>query len=131
MLGKGIVAIGGVDFGPKPGDAATARQSWGQQPCPRRSSRSRSPRPAVSFGGFGYLEESLAEATYIADAYAAYRPDEPAPVLLTGRDATEGALKALAAPPRVLHLATHGYYLETGSIEGAAAPAVRHHARRR
>ena len=39
-------------------------------------------------------------------------------MLLTGAEATEGALKALAAPPRVLHLATHGYYLETGSVEG-------------
>ena len=39
-------------------------------------------------------------------------------MLLTGADATEGALKTLAAPPRVLHLATHGYYLEAGSIDG-------------
>ena len=37
---------------------------------------------------------------------------------LTGANAAEGALKALAAPPRVLHLATHGYYLETGSVDG-------------
>ena len=38
--------------------------------------------------------------------------------LATGRDATEAAVKSLALPPRVLHFATHGFYLASGTIEG-------------
>ena len=54
----------------------------------------------------------------IGETYADFRRDEPAPIVLTGENATEAALKSLAAPPRVLHLATHGYYLQSGSIRG-------------
>jgi len=69
-------------------------------------------------GGFDPLKESLAEVNNIARDYAASRPEEPKPLVLKNNDATERALRELSPPPRVLHLATHGYYLETGSIEG-------------
>ena len=54
----------------------------------------------------------------MAKAYAARHPDEPAPVVLSGSAASETALKRLATPPRVLHLATHGFYLANGAVEG-------------
>ncbi|MEL7471458.1 MAG: CHAT domain-containing protein, partial [Pseudomonadota bacterium] len=72
----------------------------------------------AQFSAFQALPASGQEVTAIGQAYAALRPDEPAPIVLKGADATEAAVKALAATPRVLHFATHGYYLESGSIEG-------------
>jgi CHAT domain-containing protein len=43
----------------------------------------------------------------------------------TGADATEGALKALASP-EILHLSTHGFFLEArGAASPAEPPAVR------
>ncbi|MEL6325071.1 MAG: CHAT domain-containing protein, partial [Pseudomonadota bacterium] len=72
----------------------------------------------AQFEAFGALPATEQEVTYIGDAYAAFRPDEPPPVVLTGANATEAAVKALAAPPRVLHFATHGYYLASGTIQG-------------
>ena len=111
-LGKGLVAVGGVDFGPRAG-AAPETDVAAADAAAAAIAETRS-----QFGGFGALPESGAEASSIAETYAVFRPDEPAPVLLLGAEATEGALKGLAAPPRVLHLATHGYYLATGSVDG-------------
>ena len=109
--------------GSSPSAASTSARG---RPAPRPSAELAAADAAAAaiaetrsqIGGFGALPESGAEASHIAEAYAVFRPDEPAPVLLLGSDATEGALKGLAAPPRVLHLATHGYYLATGSIDG-------------
>ncbi len=45
----------------------------------------------------------------------------PDTTLLTGHHATESSLKALVAP-RMLHLATHGFFLEDSGNEGLAKP---------
>jgi CHAT domain-containing protein len=45
----------------------------------------------------------------------------PDTTLLTGHHATESSLKALVAP-RMLHLATHGFFLEESGNEGLAKP---------
>ena len=81
-------------------------------------------------GDFGFLGESLAEAENVEKAYAARHPAEPAPVVLSGSAASDGT-EALATPPRVLHLATHGFYLANGRGGGPAAAAVGGGARRR
>jgi CHAT domain-containing protein len=45
---------------------------------------------------------------------------ESPPQVLAGRDATEGAFKRAAPGQRVLHLATHGFFLGSGCTPGAA-----------
>ena len=40
-----------------------------------------------------------------------------------GKEATEGRLKNLDQPPRVLHLSTHGFYLENASLTDWAEEA--------
>ena len=61
-------------------------------------------------GGFNPLPETAPEVDAIARLYRASRTGEPVSVW-PGQQAREKRLKALAAPPRVLHLATHGFYL--------------------
>jgi CHAT domain-containing protein/Tfp pilus assembly protein PilF len=53
-----------------------------------------------------------------AQALAKFLPNAQ---VLTGRQATENALKETHAP-RILHLATHGFFLDQVTISGQAAP---------
>lgn len=57
---------------------------------------------------FGSLPGTAAEATAIA-------PKLPGAILLMGSQATESALKQVQAP-RILHIATHGFFLEDMSL---------------
>jgi CHAT domain-containing protein len=52
----------------------------------------------------------------VAAWYKARRPDEPAEIW-SGAEASKARLMALETPPRVLHLATHGFYLPGQSSE--------------
>ncbi len=116
-IGKGLVVVGGVDFGSGSADQQAAAPS-ASVVATTDGTRAALVTTREQLLNFGPLRESLAEAQDIAAAYAAFRPSEPAPVVLSGLGATEAALKGLVVPPRVLHLATHGYYLATGSIDG-------------
>lgn len=113
VTGKGLVALGRVDFGPV--DLAAAEPAPDAPPSDLRAVVDAT---RAQFAAFKPLDATLDEVTYIGEAYATFRPDEPAPVVLTGTEATEAAVKALATPPRVLHFATHGYYLASGTIQG-------------
>jgi CHAT domain-containing protein len=59
--------------------------------------------------GFAALPGSAEEVEQIARQYRVMRKDEPVETW-TADQATEDRLKANARPPRVLHLATHGFY---------------------
>ena len=59
--------------------------------------------------GFKALQASGKEVEAIARLYRVGRRDEPVEVW-DGHEAGEARLKALNRPPRVLHLATHGFY---------------------
>jgi len=59
--------------------------------------------------GFGPLAASKGEIEAIGSQYRVNRRDEPVE-LWSEQDASEARLKALPRPPRVLHLATHGFY---------------------
>ncbi|POF29862.1 CHAT domain-containing tetratricopeptide repeat protein [Roseibium marinum] len=113
--GKGLVAFGGVDFE----TMQLAALPTNAEPVADASlNRAAIDITRRQFTRFPPLPHTENEVTDIGVAYAAFRPDEPAPVVLTGKEATESAVKALSSPPRVLHFATHGYYLQSGSIEG-------------
>jgi CHAT domain-containing protein len=68
-------------------------------------------RAAGSFrNGFARLAASGDEAMEVKEWYQRLRGDEPAEVW-SGTDASKVRLMDLKSPPRVLHLATHGFYL--------------------
>ena len=73
-------------------------------------------RTAESLGSFGPLKASGEEAIQLKEWYLRYRKDEPAETW-SGTSASEARLKALTSPPRVLHLATHGFYLSGNAPE--------------
>ncbi|APZ54423.1 Tetratricopeptide repeat-containing protein [Salipiger abyssi] len=108
--GKGLVAFGGIDF-----DAIALAGDFRDTNDDFRAALDSTRQ---QFSGFKALEQSASEVTYIGDLYGALRTDEPSPKIFTGQRATEAALKSLQSTPRVLHLATHGYYLQSGSIDG-------------
>ena len=111
---RGLVAFGGVDFD----DIGTplARSASREEAGPDDGSADvirgagRAVRQAVT--RFKPLEESGSEVDNIARRYAENRIDDPVKVWTSG-EARERRLKTLVEPPRVLHLATHGFYLST------------------
>jgi CHAT domain-containing protein len=107
---RGLLALGGIDFD-GPGQQLAAAPD---RPDPvlggaARPERLRSLAEDAFRAGFGRLEQSGPEVEAIADLYRTMRGDEPVQVW-DGIGASEARLKALAPPPRVLHLATHGFY---------------------
>ncbi len=109
--GGGLLALGGVDFtaGEKPApvgqghDESDPFLSRGQAEALRASTGE------IFRGGFKALKESKEEVESIWRRFRIIHRNEPA-VMWTERKASEARLKALESPPRVLHLATHGFY---------------------
>lgn len=108
--GSGLVALGGIDFGD--GNTQLAQAS-GEVSSPL-SSILRAARNAL--GSFDALPASLTEVEAIGQAYFQYRPEEGSPRILFGHHATESIVKESVVRPRVLHFATHGFYLPNGSL---------------
>jgi CHAT domain-containing protein len=107
---KGLLALGGVDYEGF-GAAKPAPRQKPEQPDQNLVVATR----AVSneIGPFSELKETGDEAKEMANAYWSYW-NIPSQVWL-GADASESHLKTLTTPPRVLHLATHGFYLSEKS----------------
>jgi CHAT domain-containing protein len=113
----GLLALGGIDFDAAPGQPAAAEEGTdgaaGLQTADLLSNgqveRARQLTRAALRGGFTALPDSAEEAEQVARLYRIARKDESAE-LWTGSDADEARLKARETPPRVLHLATHGFY---------------------
>jgi CHAT domain-containing protein/tetratricopeptide (TPR) repeat protein len=106
---RGLVAVGGIDFDatasrpPAPvSTLATSPQDAGQL------NRLRSVTAGTFRNGFAALAHSKQEVEAIGAQYRIGRRDEPVTVV-EGAQPTEPWLLALP-PPRVLHLATHGFY---------------------
>lgn len=107
---KALLALGGVDYE----GFGAAKEPTPQQPKPADPNLTVALR-AVSneIGQFKALAETGKEAEEVKNAYWSYW-NIPSQVWL-GADASESRLKTLATPPRVLHLATHGFYLSEKS----------------
>jgi CHAT domain-containing protein/tetratricopeptide (TPR) repeat protein len=106
---RGLLALGGIDFG------ATAIKveppnsiflaGTGEDHVDAIT------RAAGTFrDGFAQLPASGDEANKVTEWYRRLRKDEPTEVW-SGANASKARLMALKSPPRVLHLATHGFYL--------------------
>jgi tetratricopeptide (TPR) repeat protein len=103
---RGLIALGGIDFGVSPGKAKKPRSV-----VYAAANSGALTRAAGSLhNGFATLAASSDEAMIVKEWYQRLRKEEPAQ-LWTGADASKSRLLALTSPPRVLHLATHGFYL--------------------
>ncbi|MBP0447525.1 CHAT domain-containing protein [Roseomonas sp. SSH11] len=109
---SGLVALGGIEFGqagPQLAAAVPASATSGPVVGGVGAAELRSRTEEAFRAGFGPLPHSGPEVEAIAALYRLARRNEPVEVW-TGREASEARLKALPLPPRVLHLATHGFY---------------------
>jgi CHAT domain-containing protein len=110
---RGLLALGDIDFGKvnaEPGKPNCFFDLAADLPVMIRCVRATFP------GGFAELVASGEEANEVREWYRRLRKDEPTEVW-SGADASKARLMALKSPPRVLHLATHGFYLAGESRE--------------
>jgi CHAT domain-containing protein/Tfp pilus assembly protein PilF len=123
--GAGLLALGGADYDLEPSggaaDAAAGAAADAAMGAATGAAVYRGPRAACeSFQElrFAALPASKIEAEEIASLWKAGREeredDAPRPkiTVLTGAEASESALKEMAADHAVLHLATHGFFVQ-------------------
>ena len=96
--GKGFIAVGGINYGEHP-NLRLASLDDTQRNLSEQLDQ-----------GFKPLAASGKEAKQLAEYF--WHPQKIQPTLLIGQDATEYRLKNLEQAPQILHLATHGFYLE-------------------
>jgi CHAT domain-containing protein/tetratricopeptide (TPR) repeat protein len=105
---RGLLALGGLDYG---GAADKNVESGSASAKSADAMRSDAvSRAALTFrNGFARLPATLDEVKDVAGWYQLLRVDEPVPEIWSGSDAVKKRLLTRSAPPRVLHLATHGF----------------------
>ncbi len=121
----GMVAYGGVDYGetdcPEPKSSSTAKRSGIPSLTSDAVAGDRMLAMNRRLRGEGHCFDPLPftahEAKSVADFY--WDSDNRKAEIWRNRDASEDRLKSLESPPRILHLATHGFFLDrkSGSSE--------------
>ena len=106
-----LVAFGGVDYGKGKANSTVPEEEISKHYSLVACRELRE--------GIPYLEQSLFEAQAIANIFKANCKEGDA-IVYTGRDAVEGCLKRLARAPRVVHLSTHGFFLQNAHISNWA-----------
>lgn len=102
-----IIAIGGVDYGAE--EVGRVSIEHIAESSSRRLAASATDALRDRIVQFVSLPGSLTEAKAIGEIYGSGHGVVPA--LWLGIEGTEQRLKSMKDPPRVLHLATHGFYL--------------------
>jgi CHAT domain-containing protein/tetratricopeptide (TPR) repeat protein len=112
---RGLLALGGIDY--DAGAAGAGPQDSVFLAAAGSDRKTAVSRAAESFRkGFGPLPATASEVQEVTSWFQARYGDEPAETW-SGADASKARLMALKSPPRVLHLATHGFYLPNQSRE--------------
>jgi CHAT domain-containing protein/tetratricopeptide (TPR) repeat protein len=111
---RGLLALGGIDFGAAAIAEAKADSLFLASATDHAGAITRA--SGTLRDGFAQLAASGEEADQVTQWYRRLRKDEPAEVW-SGATASKVRLLALQSPPRVLHLATHGFYLPGESRE--------------
>jgi CHAT domain-containing protein len=112
---RGLLALGGIDFGAVPIDTALNDSIFFAAAGSDRTTAIT--RTAATFrSGFAQLPGSADEVKDVIEWFRLLRSDEPSE-LWTGAMASKARLIDLKSPPRVLHLATHGFYRPNESRE--------------
>ena len=105
---RGLLALGGIDFGSLPRKLDTIKPGAFENKSELPAEVQRATAEAFR-GGFAPLANTGPEIQMIEAMYRQARPAE-ATELWQNDEATETRLKKLKNAPRVLHLATHGFY---------------------
>ncbi|MEK7315753.1 MAG: CHAT domain-containing protein [Candidatus Eisenbacteria bacterium] len=102
--GSGLLAFGGVDFGSEPEPRKEVRQG--------ANAADAAAGDCAGFyeAKFSPLPQSRLEVEEIAGEWGG----SSRATVVTGTEATEAAFKRLAPGKQVLHLATHGFFLDAG-----------------
>jgi CHAT domain-containing protein len=112
--GEGLLALGGPAFNDVPTFGGRAGEGGISESAMRSFSGSRSSCGDLGTDSFTSLPSATREVEAIAalwDSSGGQRAGKRSAVHLTGADASEASFKQLAPGRRVLHLATHGFFL--------------------
>jgi tetratricopeptide (TPR) repeat protein len=111
--GNGLLVVGDPDYFAKPASSSTTIARAG--PIAPTTVFRGGASECADFASivFTRLAESEIEARYVARRWIEAHPGPPEPsvLVLTGADATESRFKNEASGRRVLHVATHGFFL--------------------
>ncbi|MCP4347069.1 MAG: CHAT domain-containing protein, partial [Desulfobacterales bacterium] len=102
-----LIAVGGVDYGDTAGKAAGVTKGQLNE------------KAAMTLKPMKYLPHSKKEANLIASLYRANCKEGKIQVYL-GTEPAESKLKQMEKAPRILHLSTHGFYMEQDEAEKLA-----------
>ncbi len=127
--GRGLLAVGGPSFNDRTALRATVPAlitppSNSPAPVMRGTSSACGSLQSVRFEPLTGTLQEIRDLSRLWDRYAALDTTADAARVFTGRGATETAFKREARRYRVLHLATHGFFLSTPARPRRPAPAA-------